>query len=410
MNIISADKKLNILLVCQYYYPEPFLIHEIAAELVRRGHTVTVLTGLPNYPEGIVPEEYRDGKRRDEIIEGVRVLRCNEVGRAGGKVNLIRNYISFASSASKKARQLAGNYDLVFCYQLSPVTMLGPAVAYKKKYSRPILTYCLDIWPESAKAHIPAGGVFKPVYAFIGRYSKKLYQMCDHIVVTSKPFMEYLNTVNAIPLEKMSYLPQHADGGMLEMDLEAEDNGIADFMFAGNLGKGQKLEVIVKAAAILKEKADAFHIHMVGDGSMKESLVQMADQMKVSDYITFHGRKDKLSMPTYYRMADALLLTLRGNNFVGNTMPGKLQTYMTAGKPIFGSINGAAMQVIREAECGACVPAEDEQGLAEIMLDYIRNPGKYQHCGEKAKSYFRRHFTMDVFMDGLEQEMRKVTE
>ena len=391
---------MKILIVCQYYWPEQFLINEIAPQLVKHGHEVTVLTGLPNYPTGIVPDEYKNGKR-DEIIDGVRVIRTYEKGRGKGKVDMILNYLSYMVSASCKAKKL-NKFDLVLCYQLSPITMLAPAIAYKKKHHVPILTYCLDIWPESAQAHIGRG----KLYGMIAKYSRRLYQKCDRIAVTSEPFISYLNKVNSIPMKKLVYIPQHANGEMFECDLSAEDNGIADFMFAGNLGKGQKIETIVYAASKIKDKQ--FLVHIVGDGSMKVELEQLADTLGVKDKVIFYGQQSRDKMPEWYRKADALLITLRGNNFVGNTMPGKLQTYMTTGKPIFGAINGAAMQVINEAQCGACVPAEDAAGLAKIMLDYIDNPEKYAGCGENARRYFKQQFTMDVFMDRLEKEIKSL--
>ena len=218
-----------------------------------------------------------------------------------------------------------------------------------------------------------------------------------------------MEKVNGIDRDRLSYIPQHADGAMLEMNLSSEDNAMADFMFAGNLGKGQKLETIIKAVASLsKQGVTDFHVHIVGDGSMRQTLEQMSKDENVTDLITFHGQQKRTDMPEYYRKADALLLTLRGNNYVGNTMPGKLQTYMTTEKPIFGAINGAAKQVIEEAGCGACAPAEDSEGLAAIMADYIRNPEKYKDCGIRAKEYFMKHFTLPVFMDRLENELTEL--
>lgn len=392
---------MKVLVVCQYYWPEQFLINEIAPELVKRGHEVTVLTGLPNYPEGIVPEEYKHGKR-DEMIDGVHVIRCDEHGRGKGKKDLVLNYLSYMRSASKKAKHL-DKFDLVLAYQLSPVTMLAPAVAYKKKNHVPVLVYCLDIWPESAQAYLGTG----KLYSLVAKYSKRLYQKCDEIAVTSEPFINYMEKVNGIDRKKMVYIPQHCNGEMLEMDLTAEDNGIADFMFAGNLGKGQKMETIIKAAARLKDRKD-FVVHMVGDGSMRESLKQLSKELGVEDKVVFHGKQKRTDMAAWYKKADALLITLRGNNFVGNTMPGKLQTYMTTGKPIFGAINGAAQKVITDAQCGSCVNAEDDEGLARLMLQFIEHPDWHDACGNNARTYFKMHFTMDVFMDRLEAEMRKL--
>lgn len=392
---------MKILIISQYYYPEQFQINDIAPELVKRGHKVTVLTGLPNYPSGIIPEGYRHGKRRHEILDGVEVIRCNEFERKGGLLNLILNYVSFRYYGIKAAQKLPVGYDVIFCYQLSPVSILEPAMAYKAKYGIPILCYCLDLWPESVQAYISKSN---PIYTYISSYCRKLYQACDRIAVTSFPFINYLHSVNGIDLGKLCYIPQHADDSMLTLDMTTIPIGTINFMFAGNLGKGQKIETIIKAAAILKHRKD-FVIHMVGDGTMRHKLEILAHDLGVAEKIIFHGNQKRENMPKFYAMADVLLITLRGNNAVGDTMPGKLQTYMTTGKPILGAINGAANQVIKESRCGACTNAEDYKGLASIMASYIDNPSTYNECGENARKYFKEHFTFKVYMDSLEKEL-----
>ena len=393
---------MRILFVTQYYYPEQFQINEIAPELVKRGHQVTVLTGLPNYPSGIVDKEYRGRQRRDEIIDGVRVIRCFEIGRRKGKMNLASNYISYATSASLKARRIKEKYDVVICYQLSPVTMACPAIVYKKKYKCKSLLYCLDIWPESAQAHVSNDkGI---LYQWISLISKSIYNQFDRLLVTSQPFIDYMHEVNDIDLNKLSYLPQHADDSYLEMDLSAAEDDIADFMYAGNLGHGQVVENIILATAELKD-LDNFKVHIVGGGTKADDLKELAQEHSVGDKIIFHGHRSRDQMPEMYKKADVLLITLRGNNYVGNTMPGKLQVYMTTGKPILGAINGAANQVITESGCGKSVAAGDYAGLARIMREYIENPGKFSDCGRKGGEYFRTNFTMDTFINGLEQAL-----
>lgn len=390
---------MKILIISQYYYPEQFQINEIAPEFVRRGHEVTVLTGLPNYPQGEIYEGYSVG---EEVIDGVRVIRVKEHPRKKGPFHLLLNYWSFAHYGSKKIKKLE-KYDVVFCYQLSPISILKPAVVYAKKNHIPLVTYCLDIWPESAKAHTSISFLFK----LIASYSKKLYQNCDHIVVTSRPFIDYHNEVNGIDRSRMSYIPQHADTKMIEQDLTAEDNGIVDFMYAGNMGKGQTLDVIVRAVAEIKDRTD-FIVHMVGDGSQKTELEELTKTLGVQDKVVFYGNQKRDSMPGWYKKADALLITLRGNNAVGNTMPGKLQMYMTTGKPILGAINGAASEVINESSCGKCVMAGDYVGLSQLMADYIDNPQKYKDCGENGKKYFMEHFTLDKYCDDMERLLMSV--
>ncbi len=394
---------MKILIVCQYYYPEQFQINEIAPELVRRGHQVTVLTGLPNYPRGEIFAGYENGKKRKEIIDGVEVIRVEEHPRKQGAKNLFLNYLSFARNGSRAIKKLSPDYDIVFCYQLSPVTMARPAVDYARKYKKPLLLYCLDIWPESAKDHTKSA----IIYNIIKRVSGSLYRKCDHISVTSRPFIDYFKEVIGYPENKMSYIPQHADEGMLTQNLNAEENGIADFLYAGNMGKGQTLDSIIRAAAELKNRED-FLIHMVGDGSKRTELEAMSKTLGVSEKVIFYGNQKRQDMPDFYKKADALLITLRGNNAVGNTMPGKLQMYMTTGKPIFGAINGAANEVIRESGCGACVAAGDYKGLAELMADYINHAEKYSDCGNKGRSFFKNYFTLKNYTDNLEELMKKM--
>ena len=191
------------------------------------------------------------------------------------------------------------------------------------------------------------------------------------------------------------------------MNMDAPDNGVVDFMFAGNIGKGQCADVIIKAAKILGKRND-YRIHMVGDGRMRKELEQMVIVAGLEKNVIFHGNQRREDMPDFYRMADALLVTLRGNNEVGNTIPGKLQMYMTTGKAILGAINGGGQEVINESHCGSCVPAGDYQGLAKLMKYYIEHPRNFSNCGGRARDYFKQHFTFDHYMSGLEKEMEKL--
>ena len=396
---------MKLLIISQYYYPEQFLINEISPELAKDGHEVTVLTGLPNYPVGKIYDGYTHKEKRVETIKGVKVIRCFEIGRHHSPVTLILNYISYMFSASMRVCRINEKFDAVFVYQLSPVTMAMPAIKLKKKQKIPILLYCLDLWPESAKAHMKnENGV---LYKAIQAMSKKIYESCDKIAVTSLPFVDYLHREHSVEKERCIYLPQHADDKYLSLDLDSENNGIADFMYAGNLGAGQRVDVIIRAAAMLRDRKD-FLIHIVGYGSQYAELTELAQKLNISDRIIFYGQQRSVDMPSFYKKADVLLLTLRGNNFVGNTMPGKLQTYMTTGKPILGAINGASQQVIRESGAGKCVDSGDYKGLAGIMLEYIEHPSDFQTCGAGAKKYFEKNFTKKIFMERLECELQNL--
>lgn len=396
---------MKILIVSQYYYPEQFQINEIAPELVRRGHAVTVLCGLPNYPKGVIFEGYKEKAKREEIINGVKVIRCWQKPRGKGLLSLVMNYVTFVINGRKNVSRLADDYDVVLCYQLSPVTMAFPALKYKKKYDVPLILYCLDIWPESAKSQLY--GKSKWLYYMVGRMSRSIYQKCDKVLVSSKPFIDYMRAINGVSTNKLAYLPQHADASMLDKDFRKEDDGKTNFMFAGNIGRGQHLETLVDAAGIIGKRKD-YLIHVVGDGSERKHIEELVAEKGLAEQFVFYGYQQRENMADIYTKADALLILLRQINAVGLTMPGKLQMYMTLGKPILGAINGAANEVIHESNCGGCVTAEDSEGLSELMLSFINKPENFSLCGKNARQYFCKNFTLKQFVDSLESFLSEI--
>ncbi|PKM55163.1 MAG: glycosyltransferase WbuB [Firmicutes bacterium HGW-Firmicutes-5] len=388
---------MKILVVCQYYYPEQFRINDICEQLVLDGHSVNVLTGLPNYPEGKIPKEYKWGKKRKETINGVQVIRSFEFGRGSNTVSLGLNYISYMISASVKMLFMKKDFDLVFAYQLSPVTMVLPAIIIKKIGKVPLYLYCCDIWPDSMKNII--NNQDHIIYKVLKRFSTYIYSQSDEIGITSKPFFEYFQKVHSISIKKISYIPQHAEETYLSID-EPVDNGVIDFVFMGNIGIAQDIDCIIDAANIMHNDYH-FKVHLVGDGSYLEKCKNKVKERQLSDYFIFHGRHPLDQMPKFYDIADACLLTLKGDSLVGLTMPSKLQGYMAAGRPVFGAINGAAQDIINESKCGVCVDASNSILLAEAMRDFIENPLRYQECGKYGRKYFVENFTKDIYMKKL---------
>lgn len=397
---------MRILIVCQNYYPEQFKINDISEQLVKHGHYVTVLTGLPNYPTGKIPREYRWGKRRKEIINGVNVIRSHEIGRKNSVIGLAINYFSFMISASCKALFLKRVFDIVFVYQVSPVTMILPGYIMKKRMKIPMYLYCCDIWPESLKNKISNENSL--IFKMVKILSKFLYSKCDSITVSSKPFIEYFEKVHNIQSDRISYIPQHAEDISLNLNFPV-NNEITDFVFMGNIGIAQDIDCILNAAERIKN-THKFCIHFVGDGSylgISKNLVRMKG---LENNVIFYGRRPIEQMQDYYKLADACLLTLTADNLIGLTMPSKLQGYMAAGKPVIAAINGAAREVIIDSKCGLCVNAGDFNALAEVMIDFIENPDKFKKCGENGRRYFRNHFTKSIYMAKLEQEFYNLVE
>lgn len=394
---------MKILVVCQYYYPENFQITPICEQLAADGYDVTVLTGLPNYPTGIIPEEYKTG-HRDEVVNGVHIIRCHEIGRKKGAAYLALNYLSYVRSASKKVHVLENDFDLVFVYQLSPVLMGIPGRKYAKKHNVPLLLYCCDLWPESMKMYIK--NEQHPAFKWIKKVSKEIYDSADCIVGQSTSFLPYLKETHNIPDSKLMYIPAFADETYLSQDFTPEDD-IVDFVFLGNLGIAQNLIAVLQAVEKIKD-LPGFMVHFVGDGTVLDEMKKYVSDHSLGEVVAFYGRRPVEEMPKYYKLADACLVSLKADNATGLTLPSKVQGYMAAGKPIIGMIDGSAKDVIDESGCGICVNAGDVDGLASGMKDFIQNRDKFKDCGNKARQYFIDNFSKKKFMVKLENEIERL--
>lgn len=392
---------MNILVVSQSFYPDTFAINDTVKILVERGHKVTVLTGLPDYTTSEIPEEYKHGKNRHQFYCGAEVFRVPTIARKHGPVWRSLNYLSFVWNGCRAAKKWDWeDFDIIYVWEVSPVTMGLPAISLKKRFKKPLFLYCMDIWPECVKAMgFKEGTVF---YKAINGISRYIYNQCDHIAVSSKPFFDYLEEVNGCDRSKMSYLPQFASSDMLKEDFTKEPDGHFDFLYIGNIGKAQDMPCMIKAISLLQDRNDVT-FHIIGGGSEYESTVALANETGASKITKFYGPKPFKEAMQYYRIADACIITLDGSNHIGDTLPGKVQTYMAAGKPIIGALNGAGHQVIEESKCGYCAEAGDYEGFANALTRFMRDQSMNKTFGENAKAYFVENFTQEKHFELLEQ-------
>lgn len=404
-NIQETNEKKKILVICQYYKPEPFRISDICEEMVRRGHEVQVVTGYPNYPEGILYDGYGKGRHIDEVINGVKVHRCFTIPRETGTVKRMLNYYSYAVSSvkyvlSNKCVASDGkNFDIVFCNQLSPVMMADAAIAYKKKHKVPAIMYCLDLWPES----LIAGGITREsvIYKYYHYVSKRIYRQMDKILITSRMFSDYLGKEFGIKKEIIEYLPQYAEG-IFEQIPPKKENDVFDFMFAGNIGEVQSVETILKAAEELKE--DPVRFHIVGGGTDLERLKKIKEDKELENVI-FYGRRPLEEMPEFYAKADAMLITLAADPVLSLTLPGKVQSYMAVGKPIIGAIDGETKSIIQESRCGYCGDADNSKELTRNIREFIRKDTDRDVLGKNAREFYEHNFEEVLFMNQLEKKL-----
>ena len=395
---------MKILVVCQHYWPEPYPLPDICEELTRRGHTVHVLTGVPNYPMGEIYPGYRWGKNRKQEHNGVSITRTFTIGRRHNVLFRFLNYYSFAISSTLRAKRMRGDYDVVFANETSPVMMISAGLAYAEKHRKKCVVYCMDLWPAS----LAAGGVREDsaLYRFFGKVSRRLYGRADALLITSRQFRKYFKEKLGISGDHILYLPQYAPV-RFEASGTAPKKDTVDLMFAGNIGAAQSLGTVLEAAEMLRDEK-RLRWHLVGDGSELENLKAAAKEKGLAQ-VVFHGRLPSEEMPRLYATADAMLVTLMDDPFISLTLPGKVQTYMAAGKPVIAAANGEIPEIIAESGCGYCAPAGDAKGLADAVRAFIASPDRGK-MGENARRYYEEHFSRDIVMDRLECILRQQAE
>lgn len=393
---------MKIAVVYQHYYPEEFRITPICEELVKRGHEVVVYTGLPNYPHGNVPEKYKRFKNRYEEHNGVKIIRSFEIGRKKGKLGLAINYMSYTISSMWRSLFIKCDFDIIFAYSTSPILMSLPALILKKRSGKKIHMYLMDIWP----ACLSAMNVKKSslLYRIMRRVSKCVYSKCDTIAYSSKSFKKYMKDVHNIELEDKFYLPQFADE-IFEGDSEIVKENC--FVFAGNIGHMQSVDTIIKAADILRNKSIKWII--LGDGSEFESIKALVAELKLEDKIILTGRRPLEEMPKYYKMASAMLLTMRDDELVSYTVPAKLQGYFAFTKPVIAAINGESYQTIEESGAGIAVAADDSKALADAVERFIAlSDDEKLNMAKNARKYYKEHYIFKDYMDELERQFEEL--
>ena len=413
---MSDIYKKHILVISQYFYPEKFRINDICEEWVKRGYKVTVITGIPNYPQGEFYEGYGFHKKRTETWNGIDIIRIPLFPRGKSKSGLVLNYISFALFGKAWARHTKLKADRVFMFEVSPMTQCLIGVTYKKKYGVPITAYIQDLWPENIE--VITGIHYRLVINAISRMADKIYKACDNILVTSPSFKTRLDerksTLTDTGESKVYYWPQYAEEfyrpiepstDKMSEDLKEALHGKEGFKlaFTGNIGYAQGLDILPKVAALLKSKGIHCYFIIIGDGRYAETFCTEIKKNDVEEYFYLLGRKAPEDIPNYLAYCDAGYISFMDNELWSMTIPAKLQSYMACGKMIIASASGETRRIIGEAECGYCADTGDVVGTAEIIISAIEAQERIREFGHNARKYFDDHFDKNKLMDEAER-------
>lgn len=382
-------------------------------ELKRRGHTVTILTGKPNYPDGDYFPGYGFFRTSREDYHGIPVIRVPLITRGKSKgLRLALNYLSFVFFASLFGPLYCrGRYDAIFVFEPSPITVCLPAIVLKKIFGAPIFFWVLDLWPESLSA---TGAVSSPfVLGLVRGLVRFIYSQCDRILVSSKGFIEFIAPFG-VKAENIRYFPNWAEEiywrrpeGEAPAAFKAVPPGFR-LVFAGNIGAAQNFETLLGAAELLKGNTTIQWV-ILGDGRMADWVKEEIAKRGLAG--TFHmlGRHTPEDVARVFFDADALLVSLRPDPVFALTVPGKVQSYLACGKPVVASLEGEGARLIKEAGAGLAAPAGDPAALAKAVLALKEMPQQERgQMGARGLAYCRENFLMETLVARLETWLTEV--
>ena len=399
---------MRLLVVTQYFWPETFRINEIVRHLAERGHDVTVLTGAPNYPAGNIFPKYRECPEKFSSYYGARIVRVPLITRGNTTWSLMLNYLTYpASAAAIGAWRLRGQpFDAIFAFQASPVTSALPAVWLRAVKRAPLAMWILDLWPET----LLAVGALRspPALSIVDRIVSYIYRRCDCILIQSQAFLSSVQE-RAGDCADVRYFPAWAetafDGSLDAVEPAPELAPYRDtfnVMFAGNIGEAQDFPAIVAAADHIRNRPDIRWL-VLGDGRGANALRAEIAARGLGERVIMLGRHPMERMPSFFKGAGSLLVTLKAEPVFAMTIPGKVQSYLSAGKPIIGMLNGEGARVIHEAGAGIVAPAGDSGALANAVVSLAdRDAAERARMGAAGRAYCKQNFDRAQLLDCLE--------
>ncbi len=405
---------MRVLVVSQYFWPENFRVNDLVAELVTRGHAVCVLTGQPNYPDGRIFSDYRRDPRRFSEFAGARVLRVPVVPRGSGSLRLLVNYLSFVASGLLLGpwRLRGQDFDVIFVFQISPITSALPALLLRRLKKAPLLMWVLDLWPDT----LAAIGVVRAPWALacVGRLVSFIYRRCDRVLVQSRAFGPNIERF-AVDVSRIRYLPNWAEptfetplqAAPLAPELESYKDCF-NILFAGNIGEAQDFPAILLAAETLRDEPGLRWL-VVGDGRSAAWLRDEVSRRGLGESVILLGRHSIERMPSFFRAASALLVSLKKEPIFAMTIPGKVQSYLAAGLPIVAMLDGEGAAVIEQAGAGLVCPAGASQQLADKVRQLMTMPvAERAAMGERGRRYCEQEFERRRLISSLEAWMAEL--
>jgi glycosyltransferase involved in cell wall biosynthesis len=393
--------KTKILIITEVFYPEEFLINDLALSLSEKGLTVSVLTLNPSYPSGKIHDGFKNKLFWKDSYKGIDIYRMRAV--TGYKLNNFKKlmrYLNFMLIGSFISVGIGKKFDFIFGYNLGSLTDMVPAVIIRKLYKKPIMFWVQDIWPESVYAFgIKKTKIFSTI---LNGFVRFMYRNVDSFGISSQGFrLKLLRYVDKdIPIKYIPNWNYQLDMEVQQAILSSENK--IHFTFAGNLGKVQNLENIISAFNSMSiEYQRKSQLNLIGDGSVLENLKILA---RNNQNIIFHGRKHSSQMASFYKASDFLIISLIDLPIFSETVPAKMQTYIAAKKPILAFINGESAEIVNDNKLGLHASPSDVKAISKVFEKCIDMPdGKKEDFTLNCQTLLSTTFNKKIIIDKISE-------
>jgi glycosyltransferase involved in cell wall biosynthesis len=396
--------KKSILVISQYFWPEKFHINDVCEELHKLGHNIQILTGKPNYPTGKIFKGYKKKKVNIEKFKGLKIYRVPLSPRKKStKFDLISNYLSFIFNGTfYGSRFKYDKFDKIFFYGTSPILSAIPAIIIKLIYRKKLIIWLQDLWPQS----LTATGYInnKLILKIINCIVIIIYSFADKILIQSKMFKKYL--IKQTSKKKIIYHPNSFKTPTLKIKLNSNHKKLLKqntcITFAGNIGKAQNLEYLILATKNLS-KLSKLKILIIGEGSDKNRLIRIVNDNKLKN-IHFLGALPQNYVYEIYKHSKAAYVSLKDSEVLNLTLPYKIQSYLSAGKLIIGSVSGITKEIITKNYLGFCCKNSDTKKLEKIISKvYFLKNNELNKIQKNSETYFKKNYVFAKTIKKLSQ-------
>lgn len=402
---------MQIGLLSQWYEPEPTIIPGVLArELTRRRHSVRVLTGFPNYPEGRIYDGYRQAARRDEDASGVAIRRVALYpSHSLSTFGRLTNYASFAASASVWGPSWFRNIDALWVSN-SPPSVGLPTWLIRVRHRPRIVLHIMDLWPESLIASGFGSSIlrWRAIEGAIDRWLDMTYRIANSIACTSRKQIELL-TARGVPGDKLSYVPIWVDETIFHpsdrdeaLARELGVTGKTVLLYAGAIGEPQGLGTLIEVCARLRDEPN-FHCLIAGTG-VAEALLRARAKEDGLTNISFLGRWPSNDMTRLMSIGDIHFVSLRSDPLAEIAMPSKVPATLACGKPIIVAARGEAAAVVMRSGAGwTCTPGDATELETIVRTSLAAGDCKLREMGLRARETYEAEFAVSIGVRGVEQ-------